>query len=156
MAAWIEQTWVAFIVREMAWGFPLALILHAVGMGFVAGFHFALGARLLGYARSIELAVFRRFLPVLWTNLALIVISGLMLLSAFPGKVLANEVFYLKLALIVFALVVTSLLCRECARGVGPDRGRLRPGTRALAALSVVCWIAIIVAGRLLAYTYDG
>jgi hypothetical protein len=88
-------------------------------MGFAAGFHFAMNARLLGFARSIQLAAFNRFLTVLWFNLALIVVSGVMLLSAFPAKVLANSVFYLKLLLIAVALVLTRPLCQACAAGAG-------------------------------------
>jgi hypothetical protein len=155
MAAWIEQTWLAMWVRESAWGFPLALILHAVGMGFVAGFHFAAGARLLGFAPSIRPAVFNKLLPVLWLNLILIVVSGLMLLSAFPAQVLTNAVFYVKLALIVVALFFTWALCRDCAAGVRLESGGTPAKTKFVALASIVFWIAIIVAGRLLAYTHN-
>jgi hypothetical protein len=154
-AAWIDQTWLASWVRESVWGFPLALILHAIGMGFVAGFHFAMNARLLGFAPSIQLAAFNRFLPVVWLNLALILVSGAMLLSAFPTKVLSNYVFYLKLALIAIALVFSWSLCRATATGTALGHEGFSAKTKALAVLSTLLWIAVIVAGRLLAYTHD-
>jgi len=148
---WIRQTALAVWVGESAIGFPLALILHAVGMAFVAGFHFSMDARLLGFAPSIRPAAFNKLLPFVWLNVVLIAVSGVMLLTAFPARVLTNSVFYLKMLLLVFALLLTQPLRRACGGEHGTSTFRIK----LLASLSIVLWVSIIVAGRLLAYTHN-
>ena len=84
----------------------------------------------------------------MWFGLWLNVVTGLALLLAYPTKALTNPLFYLKLTLIVAALLILrTTLVR--VRGASAISGT----TKLLAAASLLVWAATIAAGRLLAYT---
>jgi hypothetical protein len=155
--AWIEGSVPSELIRESPtiFAYPTIITLHTIGMGFLAGTNAAIDLRILGVARRIPLKPMEKFLPILWWALVVNVISGLLLLMAYPTKALTNPIFYLKLSLIVLALVVLRMLRFEVFRAPDVDQQQ-PPGRRAmvLAAASLCLWIGAITAGRLLAYTY--
>jgi hypothetical protein len=99
-----------------------------------------------------------RFLPLLWLAFLVNAVSGVLLLIAYPTKALTNPVFYLKLFLIALAVWLVHHIGRTVLRA--PDAGQSTlPGplprhARWLALTSLAAWIALITAGRLLAYTH--
>lgn len=131
--------------------FPLMLSLHAIGMGLAAGINSMLALRLLGAARAIAVADIERFFPVMWFGLWMNALSGIVLLIAYPTKALTNPVFYLKIALIFAAMMLSLAIARRVFSGAAIESVLVRR----LARLSIACWAAAIVAGRLLAYTYS-
>lgn len=149
--AWIEQTRYSLWVREAVtlWAFPFMLILHAIGMGFLAGIHSAMCLRVLGFASGIPLPAMRVFFPFLWFGLAINVFSGVSLLIAYPAKALTNPLFYFKLALIAVALWGLFWMRRSVFGGEIPANARR------IAAISILAWAGAIFAGRWLAYTYS-
>jgi hypothetical protein len=149
---WIEQGAVSTFLRESAVAFPLIVVLHTIGMGFLAGGGAAIDLRLLGLAPQVPIVALRRFLPLLWTALAVNVTSGLLLLTAYPTKALTNPVFYLKMTLLAGAVWTLAAIRQKALGPSAPDTAS--PLGRRLAALSLVLWIAAITAGRLLAYTH--
>ena len=99
-------------------------------------------------ARVVPPLAFTRFLPVMWVGLWANVITGVLLVLAYPTKALTNPVFYLKLALIATALLVLRAQLRRTRAGDADTTT-----TRRLAVVSLVLWASAITAGRLLAYT---
>jgi len=91
-----------------------------------------------------------RFLPLLWLAFAMNAVSGVLLLIAYPTKALTNPVFYVKVCLI--ALAVWLVYRIGVVRLRAPDVDQKR--AKVLAAASLASWIALITAGRLLAYTH--
>lgn len=157
--AWLEQTGFSTWLRESPsmFVFPAILVYHAIGMGFLAGANAALDLRVLGFAPGVPIAAFSKFFPVMWFGLVLNVLSGILLLLAYPTKALTNPIFYLKLVCIALGLVVTFWMRRHVVGGSEPG-GRAEspplPSTaRLFAALSLVLWAAAITSGRWLAYT---
>ena len=148
--AWIEQSAYSLWVREAVtiWAFPFMLILHAIGMGFLAGMHSAMCFRVLGLAPSIPLPSMRAFFPFLWFGLVINVFSGVSLLIAYPTKALTNPLFYIKLGLIAAALLGLRWMRRNVFGSVLPENAKR------VALLSVIAWAGAIFAGRWLAYTY--
>jgi hypothetical protein len=138
--------------------FPAIITLHTIGMGFLAGGSAAIDLRILGFAPGLSLKAMGRFLPLLWLAFAVNAASGLLLLVAYPTKALTNPVFYLKLCLIALAVWLIHHIGRTVLRA--PDAGRSAlpdslPGqAKWLAITSLAVWVALITAGRLLAYTH--
>ncbi|MEO5925503.1 MAG: hypothetical protein ABIR70_16905 [Bryobacteraceae bacterium] len=149
---WVEHTDYSRWVREAVtlWAFPFMLILHAIGMGFLAGMHIAISLRILGVAPGIPLKAMRAYLPLLWFGLVINVFSGVSLLMAYPTKALTNPLFYIKMALIAIALWTL----RWTQKNVF-DNGLLPVSAPRMARLAIFCWVAAIFAGRWLAYTYS-
>ncbi|MDP6581409.1 MAG: hypothetical protein QF681_12210 [Vicinamibacterales bacterium] len=152
---WLEETAFSTWMRESGPAFFSNLIFHSVAMGFVVGVHVATNLRLLGVAPRIPLSLMRRFFPVVWVNLFVVSLSGVLLLVAYPAKALTNPVFYLKLGAVLAALCITRSLIHGVMRDPAHDAGCAPTKARALAALSLVLWIGAITSGRFLAYTHQ-
>ena len=95
----------------------------------------------------------RRFSSVLWASLCVILVSGVLLLAAYPAKALTNPVFYLKLAAVVAALLITWSLAHKLLQDASHDLGRVPAKAKILAASSLVLWVVAITAGR--SYTHE-
>ena len=156
--AWIETSELAMWVRGDSGGgefvFPVIVTLHTMGMGFLAGGSTAIDLRILGVAPNIPLKPLRRFLPLLWLALAVNAVSGFLLLVAYPTKALTNPVFYVKVGLIALAVWLISRIGAVVLRAPDVDQKPLDANAKLLAAASLAGWVALITAGRLLAYTH--
>jgi uncharacterized membrane protein len=116
-------------------------------------------ARLLGLAgkRNSIASLSRRFMPWLWGALIVLAASGCILIIGEPKRSLGNVVFQLKMCMLATAVGATlgfqSVLKRDLAGGAAD----LAPAHAAVAKitglLSLVLWVGIAVAGRLIAYT---
>jgi len=120
-------------------------------MAFLVGVHFALDLRVLGLAPKLPVHLITKFYPLMWVSFVVALISGLMLLLAYPAKGLTNFVFYLKMLLIASAFIVGRIISMK----VMQQEAEITPKYKMLALLSIGLWVSIIVAGRLLAYTYS-
>jgi hypothetical protein len=147
---WVESSALAIWVGQSLWGFPISLTLHALGMGFLAGGNLAMALRLWGFAPSIPLPALLRVYPFLWGCAGLSLISGVMLLSAYPAKALTNGVFYFKILLVTSGLWVMALPLRRLLQ-----QEPAVASSRALALLIALLWLGTIAAGRFLAYTHN-
>jgi hypothetical protein len=157
---WLESTALSrwLVESTSVFAFPLVLALHTIGLALLVGLNAALDFRILGVAPRIPVTAFSRFLPIMWAGFWLNAASGVLLLIAYPTKALTNPVFYLKLALIgAAAAILMAVRRRVLSEGVLSEH--LLPAVpgrvKLLAVASLVCWAGAIVAGRLLAYTYD-
>ncbi len=120
-------------------------------MGFVVGINIAISLRLTGFAASIPLAPLRKFYPLHWWCVGLIVLSGIGLLLAYPAKALTNPVFYVKLLALTMALLISRYFQNFLAH---PDTAATHNRLIVkLAFLTFLLWIITITAGRFLAYT---
>ena len=153
--AWFEATVFSVWMRESGPAFFSSLVLHSIAMAFVAGVHVATDLRVLGVAPRIPVSLMRRFFPVMWANVGLVVVSGLLLLAAYPAKALTNPVFYLKLIAVAVALVITQWLATGWLADPAHDTLPAPREARQLAVVSLILWAAAITSGRLLAYTHS-
>jgi hypothetical protein len=64
-------------------------------------------------------------------------------------------VFYVKMALVVGAVYLAVRIRREILRAPDPNKPSVVNRAKVLAMVSLGCWIGVITAGRLLAYTYN-
>ena len=58
------------------------------------------------------------------------------------------------MAFIVLAVITQWMIQKRVLRDPEVDRRPFSPNAKMLAAMSLVCWLGAITAGRLLAYTY--
>jgi len=145
-------TWIRGEVPYSTYAFPVIVTLHTLGMGFLAGGSAAIDLRILGIAPHVPLNPLGQFLPLLWLAFAVMAISGVLLLIAYPTKAFTNPMFYLKLCLIALAVWLVHRIAALVLRSTTLDP--VSPKVKALAFTSLLSWIALITAGRLLAYTH--
>jgi hypothetical protein len=155
--AWIEASSLSTWIREAdtIFAFQGILVLHALGMGFLAGGNAAIDLRILGVARRVPLASMTGFFPLLWISFAASLVSGVLLLIAYPTKALTNPLFYVKLGAIALAIGLMPVIRKRMLGEASGTQESLPARGRRLAILSLLLWITVIGAGRLLAYTYS-
>ena len=151
----LEQSSVSVWLRETSsiFGFYFVLTGHTIGLSLVVGPNAVVDLRLLGVARQIPLRPLKQCFRLMWLGLAVNVVTGIFLVVAYPIKAFTNPVFYLKLTLIFFAVwTMNSLESRVFDDSSLSDAGMVARG-KMLAIVSLALWVAVITAGRLLAYT---
>lgn len=132
------------------WAYPAVLTLHTMGMGVLVGASAVLDLRLVGCAPRIPIAPLARLFPIMWWGFWVNAITGVALFVADATTKGTTTVFMAKLGIIVVAVIVLFDIKR---RVYGPNAtGAVTPQARALAAVSLVLWIAAIVTGRYMAY----
>jgi hypothetical protein len=152
----IEESAFSMWIRDSpsAFAYWFILTFHAIGMGLLVGASAVLDLRLLGVARDLPLAPLKRLYPLMWVGFWIQVVSGALLIIAYPTKALTNPVFYLKLTLIGVAMVMMVTLKKRVFNDSElEDEALMRKGTT-LAICSLILWVGAITAGRFLAYTF--
>jgi hypothetical protein len=122
----------------------------------VAGLSGALDLRVLGVAPRIPLTSLTRFFPIIWAAFALSAVSGLVLLVAEAEAKLASPVFWFKMAFLALALVNMQVLRKRVFAGPQIDIKPIGNQAKLLAATSLLLWVAVTTAGRLMAYLEKG
>lgn len=150
----IEQSGFATWVRESPriWAFPVILLLHTIGMGFVVAVVAGIDLRILGFAKEIRLSPMQKFLPVFWFAFWMNAITGTMLLTSDISLKLHNPDFYVKMAFIALSLINLKMIRTHVFGNPEIDSGKFTPQAKRLAWVSLFCWLVVITSGRLLAY----
>jgi hypothetical protein len=138
---------------DTIFAFPMILALHTVGLGIVVGVSSLIDFRLLGLARSIPLAELKGAFRVIWLGFALNAATGIVLFIAAAADKAYQKIFYVKLVLILLALVTVSRIRRTVFADPAAVTGPIPRNAQMLAAISLLLWMGAIVAGRLMAYT---
>jgi len=153
LLAAIEQWPLSIWMREDPYAYFVALIFHAFGMALLVGAGIVISLRVLGVGKGPDLHRLRGFVAVMWVGAVLAIVSGLLLLSAYPAKALTNPVFAVKLAsLLAAALLVRSMAATTLSAAPRDPQPSAR--SRVLAALALALWLIGVAAGKLLLHTY--
>lgn len=127
----------AVLLQRSGTAYLLVNAAHILGVGLLVGAILPLDLRLLGFFRSVPLPVIEPFLArAAATGLALALVTGVWLFMVKPVEYLANEAFLIKGGLLAAALLNIVL------------RYRIARFARAAAALSLLLWLGVLVAGR--------
>ena len=140
-------TWLIIPVSQCVHLICVAIVMISVGM---------LNLRLLGVAGTrqsfAELAV--HLMPWIWADLTVLFVTGTIQTVAEPGRELLNVGFKTKMVLLMCAVAIT--LVYENTVKKDPNYWERSPERRkmaqVLASISLVLWIGIASAGRLIAY----
>jgi hypothetical protein len=157
VSAWLELTPFSQRLQTVEWVVPAVQIVHILAIAAVMGAMLFFNLRLLG-VRGTEVTLARaarRFIPVIWSAVLVLFASGMVMIVAEPGRSLLNPVFQLKMALLLAALGLTLVTARPLGRSPtywGDTLMRSRVA-RLCAISSLGLWVAILVAGRWIAYT---
>jgi hypothetical protein len=150
----IEGSALATWTRESPsiWAYATILTLHTFGLAVVVGANAVIDFRLLGFAPRIPILSLRPLFPVMWWAFALNFVTGLLLFMADATTKSGQQVFYVKLALIALALLVTAFVWKGLGQEERASGNPVAAHLRTLAVLSLLLWTGAIVAGRLMAY----
>ena len=152
----IEQTGLSMWIRESDsfLAFWLILSVHAIGMGVLVGASLLIDLRILGVAPDLPLAPFKKLYGFIWVGFWIQVVSGILLLIAYPTKSLTNVDFYLKLTLIGLGVAFMQIIKKRVFSDSIASETAMMANGRVFAIWSLIFWVGAVTAGRLLAYTY--
>ena len=151
-AALLEASPFGALMRESAWLYPTVNLLHLLGLVLLLGAMLFLDLRLLGAARRLPLAPLYAWLSgFAAAGLLIQLVSGVALFAADATPLLANPLLRLKLLLVQLGIGNALLFrWRFATRLTSGDK--MPPTARLQAGLSLGVWLAVMAAGRLLAY----
>ena len=137
----------AVAIRETAWAFPLLEIVHIAAIASMVGAVLTVEMRLFGLRRRLPLEELGRLGAVIAiTAFAVALASGALLFSSDAPGYAGNRAFLVKLGLIL-AAAINMLVFHARSSLSKPDAV-----ARTQAALSLLLWLGVIAAGRLIAY----
>jgi hypothetical protein len=153
---WLYATPASTVLRQTLWVIPTVQAVHIVSVAILYGSALVSNLRLAGVLATDETsaAVVRRYLPWMWYALAVLLLSGLLLILAEPDRTLGNAVFWIKMTLLLTAFGMTLFFQKPLL-----DPGSSVPNpdklgtTKPTAWLSLAIWTAVICCGRFIAYT---
>jgi len=154
---WIQRTSLAVEIRDSLLLFPLLESAHVIGLSIVFGTALIIDLRLLGLAtmhRSFQRLAYDT-LPWTMGAFALTAVTGALMFMTNASVYFHNVYFRVKVALLLLAAANAMVFELTTRRRVGHwDEARLLPrGARAAATISLVVWIGVIVAGRMIGFT---
>lgn len=154
---WLQRTGLAVQIRDSLFAFPLLEAAHVIGLSIVFGTIAVVDLRLLGVASGHR--PFRRLaadtLKWTWAAFALTALTGVLMFSTNATVYFHNTYFRAKVLLLVLAAL--NVLLFELTAGRTVQRWDQAPAAppvgRAVATLSLVIWIGVIVTGRMIGFT---
>jgi hypothetical protein len=151
----IETSSLAVFVKESVWAYPALETIHIIGLGLLFGAIIAFDLRVLGLTASLSvMRLGKHLLPWVWTGFGLNAVSGILLFASDATDFADNPALRAKLALIFIAGLNALYFNRRIAPAFTDwDQGTRTPALARLSATcSIVLWIAIVIAGRMIAY----
>ncbi|WP_022681546.1 DUF6644 family protein [Sphingobium bisphenolivorans] len=150
---WLGASRLSSAVAEHFWVVPALQTIHILSVAVVLLGVLLINLRVVGLVergQGVE-AVLDRFLRPVGIAILVLAISGLLLIAGEPSRAIFRTIFWIKLSLIVVAGLLTwshrQSLTVGCVDGAAISS--LRKG---IAVLALLLWLAVVVAGRWIAY----
>ena len=135
-----------------AWGWPIAEIVHFIGICLLIGTVGMFDLRMMGLVKGISLTALHKLVPFGVFGFLLSAGSGFLFVVTSPDQYLYNPAWQVKMALLALAGLNMALFYLTTSRRLallGPDE--VPPvAARMFAAISLLSWIGVISAGRVI------
>lgn len=153
-AQWLQVTPFSVALQERTWLIALLQAVHILMIGVVLVSLLMICLRVLNRVHREESfpAVWTRFAPWMWTGLAVMAATGVLLVIGEPVRQATATSFWLKMGLLAVAVAAVVWMRRSLAAQAGPQTAR---APRFVAGAVIVVLIAIIFLGRAIAYDVE-
>jgi hypothetical protein len=156
MFATLETTELATWVAVSLWGYPIMLSLHVIGLAVVVGIFSMRDLCLLGLFRGVQPSAFLGLSKLGWVGFIINALSGFALFASQATVFVTSVPFLVKIACIVVGMILAGVIQSRLRAEAGLDdpSATITKSTRIIAAVSLMFWLAAIIAGRLIAYIF--
>jgi hypothetical protein len=146
-----EHSAVGEWIRASTYAFAVIECFHLLGMVCLLGSLITVDMRLLGFGLTRQPAakVAAALAPVTWIGLGTMVVTGLMLFSSEALKCYDNEAFPWKMLCFFSGLFIYLTIHRRVTR---LEDAKIGVGAKTVAAVSLLLWFGVAVAGRAIAF----
>lgn len=146
----LEDSAIGLLISSSIWGYPIALSLHALGMGVLVGISVMLSLRVMGFVNAIPKSAILPYWHLAIAGFVVNLLSGTALFIGSASSLASNWAFFAKFTCLIVALILTRNLVKLSFRaeeGVSTDN-------RLLAVATLVAWAATIIFGRIIGYIF--
>jgi len=141
------ETWLIIPVSQSVHILAIAIAMIGIGM---------LNLKLLGVrvSRQSFAELSTRWMPWILTGLIVLLITGVVQTIAEPTRELMNHTFRIKMVMLIVAVAITALYRTQVRQDpqYWERSHERRTWAPTLASVSLVLWLGIVAAGRLIAY----
>ena len=145
-----------FMRESGPWTYAIVNLAHVLGIATLFGSILILDLRLIGLWRRVPLqALSSAIVPVATAGFAIAATTGIGLLATKTTEYVGNPFLLIKFPAIALGLINAAMIRRTEAwtahrrRDLTPEEQRV---LTILGALSLVCWLTAVTAGRMIAY----
>jgi hypothetical protein len=159
LADWIAATPLSKTLADQPWVVPTSQSIHILAIATVFASALMINLRLLGVGakgRSVS-ELSNTLIPWMWRGLVVLLLTGGIQTLAEPVRQFVAPVFWAKMAMIIIVTVMTILFVRALRRNapLWDDVSSSPLQAKIFAVVATLLWLAIIVCGRFIAYTWE-
>ena len=153
---WLAATPPSLVIQNVTWIIPSVQSIHIMSIAVLLAAIVTIDLRLVGLNRGgPSLAALRmRFMPWFWTALVMLLCTGAILVVGEPARELLNWLFFTKMILVLGLAALSGLFQWRIATNDQAFDAAVagRVSAQVLGAASLLLIVAIIAAGRWIAY----
>ncbi len=155
LAAWLNDTQLAFVMRDDPWLWAFCETIHFLGLAMMVGAIGVLDLRMLGVAKQIPMRPLHRLVPWGIAGFTANLITGLMFYTADAKQYTHNIAFQMKMLFVLLAglnvLYFYGAKVSQRVEALGP--GADAPlAAKVVAASSLFLWFGVMYWGRMLPF----
>jgi hypothetical protein len=150
---WLSETPVSLWLQTNFWAIPTIQVFHILALAAAFGAILMINLRIFGMAgvdRTMA-ETERRYTRWIWWALLVLAVSGSGLIIAEPIRELINPIFWIKMGLVIVAVLTSLWFHRKVMRRLAGG-GAITGGIKAGAVFIIVLWCVIMLCGRWIAY----
>jgi len=153
-ANWLVTTTLSVALAKSSWVVPAMQTTHIVAIAILFSSVLMVGLRVMGWAGRDQTlkATVERFGLWFWGSLAILAITGMILIVTEPPRQLLAVSFWLKMSVLAIAVVIVVLFLRSIDRNAAYWESAARLRTR-LFGIGIFCvWCLVVFLGRFIAF----
>lgn len=151
---WIEGTALAEYIRVSAYGYPIMIMLHSLGLAIMVGLSVVLSLRVLGLFKAIPFSSLYKLLRVAWIGFVVNFVSGGALFSSSATGYMVDWTFLTKMTMVILGAIFVGIMqgMIKTALATGQAGGEASSSLKTVAWFSIGAWTIAMITGRLIAY----
>lgn len=152
---WLQESTLGRVIAESAYGYPIMITLHSLGLAIMVGLSVVLSLRVLGLYSEVPYSSLTKLLKVAWIGFIINFLSGSSLFAANATGFIVDPVFLTKMAMVIlgaiFVGIMQSMINTALATG-GEAAAEANKNLKVMAWLTIAAWTIGMVTGRFIAY----
>jgi hypothetical protein len=151
---WLLSTSVGYFMTHTNWAWSASESLHFIGLCLLIGTVGVFDLRMIGLIKKVPIAALHSLIPIGIAGYCMNVLTGFTFLTGAADQYIYNPAFQTKIAFMTVAGVNVALfyltMYKRVATTAPEDEAPL--SARIAGAVSLICWIGVIVSGRMLTF----
>lgn len=142
------------MVRVSAYGYPVMITLHSLGLAIMVGMSVVLSLRVLGLFSAIPYTSLQKLLRVAWIGFIINFLSGSSLFAANATGFIVDWVFDVKMTMVIIGAILVGVTQSMIGTALATGKGEAAAttGLKVIAAVTIVVWATGMTFGRLVPY----